>query len=138
MFQFASKQTRRLSFLLYLAIGLASLNAQTFAEITGTITDSTGAVVPAATVSVINSQTNQERRVESNESGNYTVPFLVPGGYSAKVQHSGFKGSVRSGIRLQVGDVARVDFVLDVGGVNEIIEVTGGAALIETDNSAVG
>ncbi len=138
MLHITLNRTRRLCFLVYLAMSISSLNGQTFAEITGTITDSTGAVVPGATVSVINSQTNQERRVESNESGNYTVPFLVPGGYSTKVQHGGFKGSVRSGIRLQVGDVARVDFVLDVGGVNEIIEVTGGAAMIETDNSAVG
>jgi hypothetical protein len=101
-----------------LAVVLTSvtLQAQTFGEITGSITDSSAAVVPAATVTIINTQTNQTRTVQTNESGNYTVPFLVPGSYELRVQQQGFKGAVHRGIQLQVGDVARVDFTLEIGG----------------------
>lgn len=114
------------------------LRAQTFAEITGTVSDSSGALIPGAVVTVTSTQTNQTRTARTNESGNYSVPFLVPGKYEARVQHQGFKGALRSGIEIRVGDVARVDFALEVGGVNEVVEVAAGAPLIETDNSAVG
>ena len=56
----------------------SSLLAQTFGEITGTVTDANGAVVVGASVTVIGVSTNRIRRVESNQTGNYTVPFLVP------------------------------------------------------------
>jgi hypothetical protein len=119
-------------------LGAAAAHAQTYAEITGTVTDASGGVIPGAVVSVSNAQTNQARSAITNESGNYTIPFLVPGRYETRVQHQGFKASVRTGIEIQVGDVARVDFALEVGAVSEVVEVTGGAPLIETDNSAVG
>src|SRR5438874_6018258 len=111
----------------------AAIQAQTFGEITGTITDSSAAVVPSATVSITNTQTNQTRKVQTNESGNYTAPFLVPGSYELRVQQQGFKAAMRRGVELQVGDVARVDFTLEIGALTEVVEVSGGAPLIETD-----
>ena len=62
----------------------------------------------------------------------------MPGSYELRVQHQGFKGAVRRGVQLQVGDVARVDFTLEIGALSEVVEVSGGAPLIETDNAAVG
>ena len=62
----------------------------------------------------------------TNETGNYTVPFLVPGTYSVEVQSSGFKASVEPELLLQVGDVARANFTMEVGAVTETIEIAAG------------
>lgn len=114
------------------------LFGQTFGEITGTIADPTGAVVAGATVAVTNTGTNQVRRVQANETGNFTVPFLVPGVYDLEVSTQGFKSATRKGVILQVGDVARANFVLEVGAVSESIEVAATSALLTTENTAVG
>ena len=65
--------------------------AQTFGEITGSVTDSSGAVVAGATVTVTNTATAVERKVTTNEVGNYNVPFLNPGKYNLTAQLEGFK-----------------------------------------------
>jgi hypothetical protein len=85
---------------------------QTFGELTGTVTDPSGASVSGATVTVRNTATNQLRTVESNEAGNWTVPFLVPGVYDLEANMQGFKTATRKGLILQVGDTSRVDFRL--------------------------
>ena len=105
--------------------------AQTFGEVTG-------AVVAGATITITNTATNQVRQVQSNESGNYTVPFLVPGLYDLTAEQEGFKLASRTGVELQVGDFARVDFNMEVGVVTEVVEVVGGAPLLDTESTAVG
>jgi hypothetical protein len=112
--------------------------AQTFGEITGSVTDSTGAIVAGATVTVMNTATRAERKVQTNEVGNYTVPFLNPGVYDITAQLDGFKQATRPGLILQVGDVARVNFAMEIGAVTETIEVTGGAPLLQTESTALG
>ncbi|MCC6368917.1 MAG: TonB-dependent receptor [Bryobacterales bacterium] len=112
--------------------------SQTFGEITGTVTDSTSAVVGAATVVVTNTATGQVRRVETNETGNYTAPFLPPGVYSIRVEKEGFKAATRGDVRLQVADSVRVNFIIEVGSVTESIEVQGGAPLLTTESGTVG
>ncbi|MCC7346631.1 MAG: carboxypeptidase regulatory-like domain-containing protein, partial [Variibacter sp.] len=94
------------------AFALLPLQAQTFGEIAGAVTDSSGAVVVGASVTVTNAGTNQVRKVESNQSGNFTIPFLVPGLYNVDVAAAGFKTAQRKGVDLQVGAVARLDFSL--------------------------
>ena len=117
---------------------IVSGRAQTFAEVTGAVTDPSGAVVAGATITITNTATNQVREVESNESGNYTVPFLVPGLYDLTAEQEGFKLASRTGVELQVGDFARVDFDMEVGVVTEVVEVFGGAPLLDTESTAVG
>ncbi|MCC6391932.1 MAG: carboxypeptidase regulatory-like domain-containing protein, partial [Bryobacterales bacterium] len=112
--------------------------SQTFGEITGTVTDSTTAVVAAAAVVVTNTATGQVRRVETNETGNYTAPFLPPGVYSIRVEKEGFKAATRGDVRLQVADSVRVNFIIEVGSVSESIEVQGGAPLLTTESGTVG
>ncbi|MEX2260668.1 MAG: carboxypeptidase-like regulatory domain-containing protein [Bryobacteraceae bacterium] len=102
------------------------------------MSDSTGAVVSGAAVSITNTATNQIRRVQTNDAGNYTTPFLVPGVYDIQAELAGFKVATRRGLILQVGDVARVDFTLEVGQVTESVEVSASAALISTESTAVG
>jgi outer membrane receptor protein involved in Fe transport len=123
--------------LAWLALALPVF-AQTSGEITGTVTDTSGAVIEGANVTIQNTATGQVRQVQTNQSGTYDVPFLVPGTYNIRVERQGFKTATRSDILLQVGAVARADFNIEVGVVTESVEVSGGAALLTTENTAVG
>jgi hypothetical protein len=126
-----------LTFFAILALAAQPLAAQN-SEITGTVTDPTGAAIAGATVDVVRTGTNLVRSVTTNEAGNYAVPFLVPGIYDVSAQTEGFKVSSRKGVDLQVGQVARIDFHLEIGAVTEQIEVTGGAPLLATETTAIG
>jgi Carboxypeptidase regulatory-like domain/TonB dependent receptor len=108
------------------------------ATITGIVTDATGALVPGAVVTVTNVGTNISVRAETNEEGSYTVPSLRPGDYSVTIEASGFTKTLRSGITLQVAQVARVDVTLQAGQVTEVVEVAGAAPLLETQTSSRG
>ena len=111
---------------------------QTLGEIVGEVKDSTGAVVPGATVMATNLGTNASRTGTTNEAGLYAFPALVPGMYRVRVEMKGFKPVTRSDIELQVQQTARLDFTLEVGQLSEAIEVTGAAALMTTENATVG
>jgi hypothetical protein len=111
---------------------------QTFGEITGTVSDASGSVVQGASVTVKNKATNQTRAVQSNDAGNWTVPFLPPGVYDIDANMQGFKTATRRDLTLQVGDTARVDFRLELGAVTETVEVAAVAPLLSTENAAAG
>jgi hypothetical protein len=128
---------RALVLLLNLALALP-LAGQTFGEITGTVTDATGGVVVGAVVTVRNVATNQIRRAQTNDTGNYTVSFLIPAIYEVQVESSGFKPVTRGGVDLQVGAVQRINFALEVGDISQRVEVSGGASLLTTENAALG
>src|SRR6266566_2908962 len=115
--------------LFLLSAAVSHLFAQTYGKITGAITDASGAVVEGARVSVRNTATSQVREALTNQTGVYDVPFLVPGSYVVRVEKQGFKSATRSDVLLQVGDVARVDFTVDVGVVTESVEVQGGSGI---------
>jgi hypothetical protein len=109
---------RRFFGLLVLILGLALAQptfGQTFGQITGVVTDSTGGVVANATVTVVNPQTNAARTTTTNSTGNYAFPALLPGIYDVKVEAQGFQSEVRNGVELQVQQVARLDFQVKVG-----------------------
>jgi hypothetical protein len=111
---------------------------QTFGEISGLVSDTSGASIPGAAITVTNTQTNLVRTGESNEVGNYNFPALPPGTYSVRVEKQGFQAEVRGGIELQVQQTARIDFRLNLGSVSETVEVTGGAPLLNTENATLG
>ena len=123
--------------LVFTALALR-LGAQNFGEITGTVTDASGAVITSAAVTVTSAATNQVRRTTTNDAGNYSVPYLMPGLYEIRVERPGFKLAARTGVDLQVGAVARMDFKLEVGEVSQQVEVTGGAPLLNTETVALG
>ena len=110
----------------------------TTAEITGTVTDSAGAVIVGAKVTASNSATNTQRTVTTSSAGVYNLTALPPGAYSLRVEMQGFTSQVRSNFELQVAQVARFDVSLQVGNVAEVVEVQGAAPLIETDNTSLG
>src|SRR5436190_1241446 len=128
----------KLFVLLLFALVAPSLLAQNFGEITGAVTDGTGAVMPGVVVTVINPATNQMRSATTNEAGIYSVPSLVPGLYEVRAENTGFKSGVRRGVELEVGAVARINFAMEVGDVRQQVEVTAGAPLLATETTALG
>src|SRR5260370_19558270 len=115
-----------------------ALCAQGTGEITGTVTDPSGAAVSGAKIVVVNTATSAERVVTSNETGNYDLPALPPGTYDLKAEFAGFRRAERKGVELQVGQVARLDFTMQLGNVTDTIEVAGGAPVLETENATIG
>jgi Carboxypeptidase regulatory-like domain len=111
--------------------------AQTLGTITGEVRDSSGAVVPGVTVTVVNKATNATRTASSNTSGLFDFPALQPGLYTVKSELDGFKTVTRD-VELQVQGVARVNFTLEVGTISEMALVTAVAPLITTENATVG
>ena len=106
--------------------------------ITGTVIDPTGAVVTGAVVTITNPSTNTQRVVKTNSSGIYDVPALMPGIYNLKAEMKGFTTQVRNDIELQVAQVARIDVTLQLGNVSEVVEVTGGAPVLQTETTDIG
>jgi len=127
-----------LLFTLLIFCSTAALAQQETATITGEIRDANGAVVPKAAITVTNVETNISLKSETNDQGVYTVPSLKPGPYSITVEKAGFKKTVRSGVTLQVNQVARVDVAMQVGELETVVEIVEAATLLETETSARG
>lgn len=125
--------------LLLASVCFAPAMAQTTTgQISGRIADSSGGVIPGAGVVVRNSDTGLQQDLTTGPQGYYTATFLPPGNYEITVQSPGFRSVSRSGIKLDVNQSARIDFSLEVGQVTEVIEVTGAAPLLESENATVG
>ena len=123
-----------------LACGLAAGRVQAqgvSARVEGVVTDTTGATVPGAAVVATNKGTNAARQAITDSEGRFLITPLQPGKYTLRVELSGFK-TRRTDIALSVNQVARVDFRMEVGGLEEVVEVTGAAPLIEKTTSSLG
>ena len=107
-------------------------------QITGTVKDTSGAVVPGATVTVHSDLTGLTRTATTNSSGDYSFPLLPTGVYSVSAELQGFSVAKQSGIRLNVDQVARIDLTLAVGAASETVEVQAATAAIETETATVG
>ena len=114
------------------------LFGQATARLTGAVVDSSGAGVPAAEITIFNTETGTERRTIASDAGDFTFPSLSPGDYTMTVSKSGFRQIRREGIRLEVNQTARLDFTLEVGAVTETVQVTAAAPPIDSDTSSIG
>jgi hypothetical protein len=124
--------------LLVLVCTGVSLQAQTtFGTITGTVADGSGAVVPNATVTVTNIETNYENSTQSNESGTYTLPQLRAGSYVLNASAAGFKEFRTEKILIAARDIRRIDVKLDVTTISTSVDVSAGATLIETETARI-
>ncbi len=112
--------------------------AQTTATIVGTISDSNGAILPGAQVTVRNVDTALTRTVTTSEAGAYRIEFLPVGNYIVEVSANGLTKANRTGIVLQVNDTARVDVSLTVGPVSENVTITEAAPAINTSSAEIG
>jgi hypothetical protein len=106
--------------------------------ISGVVTDSTGAVVTKALVTVLNAETGVSRVLQTNEAGEYVARSLTPGVYQVTVEATGFKKFERRGIRLEVATTLGLDFKLTPGAVTEVLTVTGEQPLVETLSNTLG
>ena len=106
--------------------------------ILGTVTDTSGAVVPGVSIAVTNTGTGLVRDAVTNESGNYRVDLLPVGSYQIAADLPGFRKSIRTGVNVEIDSRVRVDFALSVGDVSEVVNVEGQAPLVQTDSSGVG
>src|SRR5688500_8484403 len=132
------RQPLVLLFLACLFAAPPALAQQETATITGTIRDESGAVVPRAVIIVTNVLTNIPVRTEADDAGSYVVPSLRPGEYSVSAESSGFPKIVRTGITLQIAQVARIDITLQAGRLTETVEVVGATSLLDTQTSSRG
>ena len=114
------------------ALALPALAQRITATIRGTVTDTTGAVVPGATVTVRNENTGLTRSTVTNGAGSYSVAELPTGTYTVEVSLSGFKSAVRTGIILDVADIRGVDVQLEAGTLTESVTVQAPAVAIQT------
>jgi hypothetical protein len=109
----------------------------TTADIVGTVTDATGAIVPIATVKIENLATHDVRTTTNGQSGDYVVNLLNPGSYSITVTAQGFKAYYSPSVSVVAGDRARVDAKLDVGTTTDTVRVEATGPTIETDSSVL-
>ncbi|MBZ2184867.1 MAG: TonB-dependent receptor [Bryobacter sp.] len=106
--------------------------------ILGNISDSSGAVIPAAQVTATNLATNDSRGATTNETGYYEIPLLPPGRYKLVIEAAGFKREERANITLLTGERIRISAAMQVGAAAETIEVTAGTPLVKTDTTELG
>ena len=126
-----------LGVVLLVATASLALAQITSATISGTIKDETGGVLPGVDLVIANLDTGLTRSAVTDSNGSFTVPGLPPGRYEARASLQGFRTGVQTGITLQVGQDAGLNFVLSVGTTAESITVTGESALVETRSSAL-
>jgi hypothetical protein len=107
-------------------------------SIVGTLTDKSGSVVPGVEVTVTNESTNASVNVRTDSSGNYAAVNLLAGTYTVTAKNIGFSSQAHKGFVLQVGQEARLNIVLEVGTVEQVIEVNADAPLLQTENASVG
>src|SRR3954451_23008081 len=125
-------------------VAMFLLASAAFAQTTGSstlvgnVTDTSGAVVPGAKITVVNTETNFNFEGVTNENGYYYVPYLRPGTYRLTIEAQGFKKYVRDGIELRTNEQPRVDVSLEVGNVSESVEVVGSTPLLETETTVTG
>ena len=131
------KQSLLIGLLALLCGGLASAQIDT-ATLVGTVQDPTGAVVPGATVTAINTATNVTQTATTDAGGEYVITGLLVGTYSVTVEATGFKKFVLNGITLNVQDRKEVGARLQVGAVSETVQVEGSVPLLQTQTANEG
>jgi Carboxypeptidase regulatory-like domain len=108
-----------------------------YGSLTGVITDSTGAVIPGAKVTITSVERQTSDQVESNESGIYSKERLLPGAYEVKVEKDGFKQAVISSVVVNLDAKTQLNVALQLGEVSDTITVTGEGVLLKTDRADV-
>ncbi len=115
----------------------ANVWAQATAQISGTVRDQSGAVLPGVEVKATQTETGLARTTVTNETGSYVLPNLPLGPYKLEAALAGFRTFVQSGIMLQVNANQSINPMLELGQVSELVEVQANAAAVETRSSTV-
>ncbi len=133
------RRARRYTFPLaaFFVLSAAAMGQLTTADILGTATDSSGAVLPNANVTLTNLGTGETRTATTNGSGEYTFTLLPVGRYSVSVKSPGFKVSNIANLAVEAGDRARADAHLELGAESQTVEVQAQTPLLQADNATV-
>ena len=123
--------------LMCLVVSMPGAAQVTTADVVGRVTDSTGAVVPGAQITVTNLGTNISRSAVADERGDYVLNLLPVGRYSVRVEVGGFK-TFSVELTLAAGDRTRVDAKMEVGQTSETVEITADIPALQTDSSTLG
>lgn len=116
-----------------------SLQGQSFyGSILGTVTDTSGAILPGATVTLTSAEIGFRRTAVTGDDGTYNFVNLVPGTYTVAVEKQGFKKNLRTGITLEVQATLRIDVAMEVGAVQQTVQVSAAPPLMQTENSSLG
>lgn len=107
-------------------------------EISGAVIDPAGSVVAGVRVTLTNPATNAVREAQTNDSGLYAFPALPPGTYTLRVERQGFRAVERKNIEVLVGSANRIDLNLEVGEVSNVVEIAGGAPVLQSENASIG
>jgi hypothetical protein len=111
---------------------------QNDATLSGTVADSTGAVIPQAAVKLTSREQGTVRTAETNQSGVYQFSFLLPGSYNIEISANGFKTTTRTNLVLAAAQNARFDFTLEVGSVTENVVVSAQSEAVEKESAQLG
>lgn len=124
-------------FVAFLTWGTFAVAQEIYATLTGTVTDPTGAVVPNASVTVHNNETNTDfRTVQTDASGNYTVTNLPAGNYTVTVKNAGFRAYSAGNVVVHVAEKRTLDVQLQPGQVTETVNVTESTVPVQTSSAA--
>ena len=124
-------------YLAILALAFLCLSSSVMAQdatVVGTVTDPSGAAVPNVKITVTNLETSLVHTTVTNDAGQYVLPDLKIGHYDAKAEAAGFKVAEQKGVVLQVGDRARIDFQMQLGGAQETVTVEANAIRVQADS----
>src|SRR5208282_2483989 len=124
--------------ILLVAFPSASWAQRSAAAINGTLRDTTGAVIPQASISLTNTQTNVTQRTLTNATGEYVILNILPGTYLLKASKEGFQTVSQPAFTLQVNQTTTFDFTLQVGATTQTVTVQAAAAGIETSTAELG
>ena len=119
-------------------LSLPAAAQTTFGAVVGNVTDPSGAAIGNSEVTLTNLGTNEKRTATTNDDGLYQFVNIEPGQYSVEVQKPGFKRTVRSPVTVETQTTAKIDVALQVGDVNQVIEVTAQTPLLQPESSSLG
>src|ERR1044072_3395938 len=134
---------RRSAAALVVCIAYAALPGAAYAQdsrgtITGTVRDTSKAIVPGATVTATSAEMGTTTTATTNEAGAFQLPYLIAGTYKVTVELQGFKKYVRDRVEVRIADRLDLDIQLEIGGTVEEVTVSASTPLLETTNASMG
>ena len=121
---------------LLLALAAVASAQQTTGTLTGRLQDSQGLALPGVNVTVTGQQ--GAKSAVSDTDGSFRIPFLTPGTYDVRAELQGFKTVEQRGVSVSLGQVTTVNMQLEVGGLTEVVQVTGTTAIVDTTSTTTG
>ena len=136
--RFCKRVRARLCLLLMVGTAPAPYAQAGSAELAGTVRDASAMAVPGAGIAITHTATHQTRRLVTDSAGFFASTGLLPGEYDVRVELPGFQSLLRSGIRLETGEVARLDLELVLGDVTETVTVSADTSALQTERATLG